>query len=46
MAAKLVRVPDPSKEEFRASAVADRLKFIDPTPVVVLAGAMNQDRDS
>ena len=37
--AKLIRVPDPNKEEFRASEVADRLKFIEPTPVVVLAGA-------
>ena len=38
---KLIRVPDPNKEDFRASEVADRLKFIEPTPVVVLAGAMN-----
>ena len=45
MKAKLVRVPDPNQADFRASEVADRLKFIDPTPVVVLAGAMNQDRD-
>ena len=38
---KLIRVPDPNKDDFRASEVADRLKFIEPTPVVVLAGAMN-----
>ena len=38
-------MPDPNKEDFRASEVADRLKFIEPTPVVILAGAMNSDRD-
>ena len=40
MPSKLVRITDPSSKDFRASEVADRLKFIDPTPVIVLAGAM------
>ena len=40
MPSKLVRINDPSNKDFRASEVADRLKFIDPTPVIVLAGAM------
>merc|ERR1712228_580335 len=43
---KLIRIPDPEGEEFRISEVGDRLKFIDPTPVLVLSGAMNQERDS
>ena len=38
--AKLVRINNPSNTEFRPSEVADRLKFIEPTPVIVLAGAM------
>ena len=38
---KLVKISDPSKEDFRPSEVADRLKFIEPTPVIVLAGAMS-----
>lgn len=38
--AKLIRITDPNSKDFRASEVADRLKFIQPTPVIVLAGAM------
>jgi len=39
--AKLIRLYDPSNDDFRISEVADRLKFVQPTPVVVLAGAMS-----
>lgn len=42
--AKLVRVPDPTLEDFRVSEPLDKLKFIDPTPVIILAGAMPTDR--
>ena len=37
--AKLVQIPDPDYEGFRISEVADKLKFNDPTPVIVLIGA-------
>ena len=40
--AKLVRVKDPFNPNFRIQEVADRLKFVEPTPVVILAGAMTQ----
>lgn len=40
--AKLVRVGNPYNPDFRVQEVADRLKFIEPTPVIVLAGAMTQ----
>ena len=40
--AKLVRVVNPLSPDFRISEVADRLKFIVPTPVVLLAGAMTE----
>ena len=38
--AKLVRVKDPSDSNFRISEVCDKLKFTQPTPVIILAGAM------
>ena len=38
--AKLVRIPDPTHEDFRISEVCDKLKMIDASPVIVLAGAM------
>ena len=38
--AKLVRIPDPADQDFRVSEVCDRLKFTQPTPVIILAGAM------
>lgn len=40
--AKLVRVTNPLSTDFRISEVADRLKFIQPTPVVILAGAITE----
>jgi hypothetical protein len=40
--AKLIRVTNPLSQDFRISEVADRLKFIQPTPVVLLAGAMSE----
>lgn len=42
MTSKLVRVKDPGHEDFRISEVADKLKLINPSPVIVLAGAMTQ----
>ena len=42
MTSKLVRVKDPGNEDFRISEVADKLKLINPTPVIILAGAMTQ----
>lgn len=41
-AAKLVRVGNPAHPDLRVQEIADRLKFTDPTPVVLLAGAMTQ----
>jgi len=40
--AKLVRVADPTDQDFRISEVCDKLKITQPTPVIVLAGAMTQ----
>lgn len=40
--AKLVRVHNPMSSDFRVSEVCDRLKFIQPTPVIVLAGARTE----
>lgn len=40
--AKLVKIQDPSDDDFRASEVCDKLKFTKPTPVVILAGAYTQ----
>jgi hypothetical protein len=37
---KLVRIPDYSDPDFRISEVCDKLKFTQPTPVIILAGAM------
>jgi hypothetical protein len=37
--AKLVKIQDPSDDDFRASEVCDKLKFTRPTPVIILAGA-------
>jgi len=39
---KLVRIPDHSDPDFRVSEVCDKLKFTQPTPVIILAGAMTQ----
>lgn len=40
--ARLVRVHNPHSADLRVSEIADRLKFIAPTPVVVLAGAKSE----
>lgn len=40
--AKLVRVPDPNIEDFRVTEPLDKLKFVEPTPVIILAGAMSE----
>jgi hypothetical protein len=39
---KLARVPDPTDPDFRTSEICDKMKFIQPTPVIILAGAMTQ----
>lgn len=39
--ARLIRVYDPHNADFRISEVADRLKFVQPTPVILIAGAMS-----
>jgi hypothetical protein len=41
-AAKLVRVGNPAHPDLRVQEIADKLKFTEPTPVVILAGAMTQ----
>lgn len=40
--AKLIRIKDPMDPDFRVSEICDKLKFVNPTPVIVLAGAMTQ----
>lgn len=40
--AKLVRIPNITDESFRISEVCNHLKFVDPTPVIILAGAMTE----
>lgn len=42
MTSKLVRIRDPGHEDFRISEVGDKLKLINPSPVIILAGAMTQ----
>ena len=37
---KLARVSDPTDPDFRASEICDKMKFINPTPVIILAGSM------
>ena len=38
--AKLIRIPNIDDQDFRVSEVCDRLKFNNPTPVIILGGAM------
>ena len=42
MTSKLVRISDPANEDFRISEVCDKLKLTQPTPVIILAGAMTE----
>ena len=37
--AKLIKIFEPNNEDFRITEVANRLKFVQPTPVILLAGA-------
>ena len=37
--AKLIKIYEPNHEDFRITEVANRLKFSQPTPVILLAGA-------
>jgi hypothetical protein len=38
--AKLIKIRDISDPDFRITEVCDKLKFIKPTPVILLSGAM------
>jgi hypothetical protein len=40
--ARLVRVHNPFSIDLRVTEIADRLKFVAPTPVVILAGAKSE----
>ena len=40
--AKLIKIPDAQHPDFRVSEVCDKLKFTQPSPVIILAGAMTQ----
>jgi len=40
--AKLIRIKDPRDADFRISEVCDKLKFVNASPVIILAGAMTQ----
>jgi hypothetical protein len=39
---KLIRVLNPNHEDFRVTEPFDKLKFVEPTPVIILAGAMTE----
>jgi hypothetical protein len=38
--AKLVRIKFPGDKDFRVSEICDKLKFVNASPVIILAGAM------
>ena len=40
--AKLIRIKDPRDPDFRVSEICDKIKFVNATPVIILAGAMTQ----
>jgi hypothetical protein len=40
--AKLIRIKDPKDPDFRVSEICDKIKFVNPCPVIMLAGAMSQ----
>ena len=40
--AKLVRINNPGDKDFRISEICDKLKFVNASPVIILAGAMTQ----
>jgi hypothetical protein len=40
--AKLIRIKNPADPDFRISEIADKLKFVNAAPVIILAGAMTQ----
>ncbi len=40
--AKLIRIKNPQDPDFRVSEVADKIKFVNAAPVIILAGAMTQ----
>lgn len=39
---KLIRIKEANSQDFRIAEVCDKLKFIKPAPVIILAGAMTQ----
>lgn len=40
--AKLIRIKDPKHADFRISEICDKIKFVNASPVIILAGAMTQ----
>lgn len=40
--AKLIKVHNPTSADFRISEIADRLKFVLPTPIICIAGAKSE----
>lgn len=40
--AKLIRIHNPQGSDLRISEICDRLKFVQPTPVICLAGAKSE----
>jgi 3-polyprenyl-4-hydroxybenzoate decarboxylase len=40
--AKLIRIKNPHDPDFRISEIADKIKFVNAAPVIILAGAMTQ----
>jgi len=38
--AKLIRIKNPGEKDFRVSEICDKLKFVNASPVIILAGAM------
>ena len=37
---KLIRIKNPGDSDFRVTEVCDKLKFVNASPVIILAGAM------
>lgn len=40
--AKLIRIKDPKDPDFRISEICDKVKFVNASPVIILAGGMTQ----
>ena len=40
--AQLIRIKDPKDPDFRISEICDKVKFVNASPVIILAGGMSQ----